>query len=258
MQRLAMIPLAAALTLALAAPGFAQAPAAGGSTPAKAPAPAADRVPAPAQAHPPAAAPASPAVPATPAEPSLQSQLEANNTHLQTNKKFEVIKAKGAMTSAQARAKADTKLGAAAKKADANAASKGEATVAARLAAEFGMTADDLSAERQSLGCPWGELMIAHSLRAMSTTEISVPDLLELRKDTGWGQIAAGLGLKLGEAVGAVQAEERVAAGLAEPDGKVAAIPPGTRARGSSRSAAGTAAQGSQTAAQAGGVKDKP
>jgi hypothetical protein len=254
-----MIPLAAALTLALAAPGFAQAPAAS-STPAKAPAPATDKAPAPApaQAYPPAATPASPAVPATPATPSLQSQLEANSTHLQTNKKFDVIKAKGGMTSAQARAKADAKLGAAAKKADADVTAKGEATVAARLAAEFGMTAEDLSAERQSLGCQWGELMIARSLRAMSTTEISVADLLELRKDTGWAQIAAGLGLKLGEAVGAVQAEERVAAGLAEPDGKVAAIPPGTRARGSSKSAAGTAASGSQTAAQAGGVKDKP
>jgi hypothetical protein len=253
-----MIPLAAALTLALAAPGFAQAPAAS-STPAKAPAPTTDKAPAPAQAYPPAATPASPAVPAVPAAPaapSLQSQLEANSTHLQTNKKFEVIKAKGGMTSAQARAKADAKLGTAAKKADADVTAKGEATVAARLAAEFGMTAEDLTAERQSLGCPWGELMIARSLRAMSTTEISVADLLELRKDTGWAQIAAGLGLKLGEAVGAVQAEERVAAGLAEPDGKVAAIPPGTRAHGSSKSAAGTAASGSQTAAQAG--KDKP
>ena len=54
------------------------------------------------------------------------------------------------------------------------------------------MTAEDLTAERQSLGCPWGELMIARSC-AMSTTEISVADLLELRKDTGWAQIAAGL-----------------------------------------------------------------
>jgi hypothetical protein len=255
MQRLAMIPLAAALTLALAAPGFAQAPAASGSTQGKAPAPATDKAPAPtpAQAYPPAAAPA---VPAAPAEPSLQSQLDANNTHVQANKKFEVIKAKGGMTSAQARSKADAKLGAAAKKADADVTAKGEATVAARLAAEFGMTASDLLAERQSLGCSWGELMIARSVRAMSTTEISVADLLELRKDTGWAQIAAGLGLKLGEAVSAVQAEERVAAGLAEPDGKVAAIPPSTRTRGSSKSAAGTAASGSQTAAQAG--KDKP
>jgi len=257
MQRLAMIPLAVALTLALAAPGFGQTPAASGQAQGKAPAPTADKAPAPAQVVPPPAAPATPA-PAAPASPSLQSQLEANNTQHQANKKFEVIKAKGAMTSAQARARADTKLGAAAKKADASVAAKGEATVAARLAAEFGMTAEELSAERQSFGCSWGELMIARSLRAMSTTEVSAGELLELRKDTGWGQIAAGLGLKLGEAVGAVQAEERVAAGLVEPDGKVAAIHPSTRSRASSKSAAGGAASGSQTAAQAGSVKDKP
>jgi hypothetical protein len=255
MQRFAMMPLAAALTLALAAPGFGQAT--GASPPASPQAPSASG---PAQAKPaqtagqaPASTQATP--PAAGTEPqgesSLQRQLEANSTQLQTHKKLEVIKVKGGMASAPARAKADAKLDAAAKKADADASAQGEAAVAARLAAEFGMSAEDLSSEHQSLGCSWGELMIARSLRAMSTTEVSVPQLLELRKDQiGWAQIAAGLDLKLGEAVAAVQAEERVAAGLVQPDGKVAAIHEGTRAHRSGRT--GSAAAGGQTAAQAG------
>jgi len=259
MQRLAMMPLAAALTLALAAPGFGEAPGASvqGKAPAQSPAQtSADKAAAPTQ---PAQTQANPSTaPTEPAQRSLQSQLEANNTQLQTHKKLEVIKVKGAMASAEARAKADTKLGAASKKTDADVTTQGDATVAARLGAEFGVSADELATERQSIGCAWGELMIAHSLRAMSTTEVSAAQLFELRKEQiGWAQIAAGLGLKLGEAVGAVQAEERVAAGLAEPDGKVAAIHETTHAHKSSRSGAGVAAAGSQTAAQAGG-KVKP
>lgn len=261
MQRFAMMPLVAALTLALAAPGFGQATSASGQAQGKAPA----SNPTPMQDKTPAVTPATPAVPAapsaqteSPATPSLQSQLDANNTHLQTHKKLEVIKVKGAMASAQARAKADTKLGAASKKTDADVTTQGDATVAARLGAEFGVSAEELATERQSLGCSWGELMIAHSLRAMSTTEVSATQLFELRKEQiGWAQIAAGLGLKLGEAVGAVQAEERVAAGLAEPDGKVAAIHEATHTHKSSRSGAGVTAAGSQTAAQA-GAKVKP
>lgn len=256
MQRFAMMPLAAALMLALAAPGFGQATSAGGQTEGKAPAPTQDKAPAPTQANPPAAQTESPA------QPTLQSQLEANSTQLQTRKKLEVIKVKGSMAPAQARAKADAKLGAAAKKADADAAAQGEATVAARLGAEFGMSAEDLTSERQSLDCSWGQLMVAHSLRAMSTTEVSAVQLLELRKDgIRWAQIAAGLGLKLGEAVGAVQAEERVAAGLAQPDGKVALIHEGNREHPSKRAGASVAATGSQTAGQTGSggvVKDKP
>ena len=258
MQRFAMMPLVAALTLALAAPGFGQATSASGQAqgkaPAQSPAQGQDKAPAMSPAAPAAAPAATPAAPAeSPATPSLQSQLDANNTQLQTHKKLEVIKVKGAMASAQARAKSDAKLGAAAKKTDADASTQGEATIAARLGAEFGVSAEELTTERQSLGCSWGDLMIAHSLRAMSTTEVSATQLFELRKeDVGWGQIAAGLGLKLGEAVSAVQAEERVAAGLIEPDGKVAAVHEPTRAHGSSR---GAAAAGSQTAAQAGKVK---
>jgi len=255
MQRFAMMPLAAALTLVLAAPGFGQGPGASGQAPsasaqaqAKAPAPSEDKAPAQTPANPAAAQPA------PPAPSSLQSQLEANSVHLQSHKKLEVIKVKGGMASAQARSKADAKFEAAAKKADADASAQGEAKIAGRLGAEFGMTAEELTTEREALGCSWGELMIAHSLHALSTTEVSVAQLFELRKDnTGWGQIAAGLGLKLGETVSAVQAEGRVAAGLAKPDGKVAATRAGAKG--------GAVVAGEQTAAQAGagaGVKNKP
>ena len=252
MQRIPIIPLAAALTLALAAPGFGQGTGSTGQAEGKAAAPAQDKAAAPAQEKAPALQTESQG------QASLQTQLDANRTDFEGHKKLEAIKVKGAQTSATARSKAETKLDAAAKKADADAGAQGEAKVASRLAAEFGMTAEELTVERQTLGCSWGELMIAHSLRAMSTTEVSVAELFQLRQDgTGWGQIAAGLGLKLGEAVSAVRAEGQVAAGLAKPDGKVAATHQAARAGAATRAGARVGAGTAQVGAGV-GVKIKP
>ena len=94
MQRLAMIPLAAALTLALAAPGFAQAPRrqlhAGSG-----PAPTTDKAPHRPRRIPrrPRPRPGGPGGPGGSAARASRASSEANSTHLQTNKKFEVIKA---------------------------------------------------------------------------------------------------------------------------------------------------------------------
>jgi hypothetical protein len=198
------------------------------------------------------------------AEADAQAQASANAV-LEAHKTLTAVKDKGAKVSADARAKADAKLKATAAKTDQEASSGGDARVAARLAAEFGTTADALMAERQALGCSWGELMIAHCLDANTNTEITVSQIFELRKEgTGWGQIAAGLGLKLGDAVSAAQAEARVATGLSKPDGKVAVIHgEGARAGlGANAGAnAGLNAGGAQAAARAGagvGVKIKP
>jgi hypothetical protein len=240
--------MALAFTAALAAPGYGQT--AGGSVQGQAQSSGQAELQAP------------------PAEAAAQAQAQAQaraETQLEARQTLEAIKAKGAKVSAAARSKAEAKLAAVAKKTNEEASAKGDATVAGRLAAEFGMTAEQLMAEHQSVGCSWGELMIAHSLQANSTTEVTAAQLLELHQEgTGWGQIAAGLGFKLGEVVSAVQAEGRVAAGLAKPDGKVAVIHgPGARAGVGAQAGAnaGVQAAGTQAAARAGvgvGVKIKP
>ncbi|HEY3215524.1 MAG TPA: hypothetical protein VGK93_03430 [Candidatus Eisenbacteria bacterium] len=135
----------------------------------------------------------------------------------------EDIRNKGAKVSADVRAKAEAKLTASATVVD-NEATKGEETVASRLAAEFGMTGEALAAEKTQLGTSWGQLMIAHTLMANATTQLTCQQLLDMRSDMGWGQIAAGLGLKLGDAVSAVSSEGRVASGRVRADGKVAVI----------------------------------
>jgi hypothetical protein len=172
------------------------------------------------------------------------------------------VKDKGAKVSADARAKAEAKLEASAKRADDEATAQGDAKVAGRLAAEFGMTADQIMTEKKDLSTSWGQLMIAHSLAANSKTDLTVEQLMDMRKDMGWGQIAAGLGLKLGETVSAVHAESQVATGAAHADGKVAVIHgEGARAGlgiGAGANAAGGAAHGAANAGVGAGIKIKP
>lgn len=159
------------------------------------------------------------------------------------------IETKGAKVSAKSRAQTDAKLEAAMKSVDAE-GDKAEAKVAERLAGEFGTTADAMIQERSELGTSWGNLMIAHTLAANTATDVTAAQLVTLRKDgMGWGQIAAGLGLTLGEVVSAVNAESRVARGLLAADGKVAvARGPGAKVQ------AGAGVRGN-AASQAGGAK---
>ena len=104
------------------------------------------------------------------------------------------------------------------------AASKGDQTVASRLGAEFGMTADALIAEKGTYQTGWGELMIAHTLlTSAKTTGVTLDNLFEMRRNgLGWGQIGHGLDLRLGGVVSAVNAESRVAIGAAKADGRPA------------------------------------
>ena len=133
------------------------------------------------------------------------------------------IAEKGAKVSAKTRAKAEAQLTTAASEVNGTAEKQGEAKVATRLASEFGGTGEAMIAERQNLDASWGDLMIAHTLSANSKTDITTSQLIEMKKDgTGWGQIAAGLGLELGSVVSGVNTEGRVASGLARADGKVA------------------------------------
>jgi hypothetical protein len=159
------------------------------------------------------------------------------------------IETKAEKVSAKSRARAEAKIDATAKEVDAE-GEQGEAKVASRLAAEFGMTSDDLIAEKNATGASWGGLMIAHTLAANTTTSVTVADLVTMHEDgMGWGQIAAGLGLNLGEAVSAVQAEGKVASGTLKADGKVAV------AHGLGAKAGLGLGVKANTASQAGGAK---
>lgn len=112
-------------------------------------------------------------------------------------------------TVASAKTRATTRLEAAARKADQAAASKTEAQMAGRLAANFGTTPQVVLEEKVLTGASWGELMIAHSLAvdARGDAQATAVNLAMLHEaGMGWGAIAAGLGLSLGHAVQAAKA----------------------------------------------------
>lgn len=140
------------------------------------------------------------------------------------DKQVETIRRRGAAVSKSARDKAEAKLRQIVGKVDAT-AQQGEERVATRLATQFHTTAQAMMDEKTQFGCGWGELMIAHTLAASSNADISLQTLFQMHADgMGWGQIAAGMGFNLGDAVHAARAEARVAEGDAKADGKVAVM----------------------------------
>ena len=157
--------------------------------------------------------------------PADQASAEADaRAKAEARARLDAIVQRGARVSAKARANAESKLQATAKQVDAHAATAGDQRIAERFAAEFGMSTEAVLVEKQSLGASWGELMIAHTLLANAGSEITIEQLFEMRQEGGWGVIAAGLGLRLGEVVSAAKAESRVALGLARADGKVTQV----------------------------------
>jgi len=135
------------------------------------------------------------------------------------------IRDEGKKVDAKADQKATTALDAASNDVEKNVTSDGDAKVAERLAAEFGSTPDALLSEKNDLKTSWGQLMIAHSLLANGTTDLTAKQIFDLRGEgMSWGQIANGMGLRLGEVVKAAKEEARVAKGLSKPDGKVAVV----------------------------------
>lgn len=161
-----------------------------------------------------------------PAQLNATTQATANATAQVDAKQLrERLEKRAAKVSEQARAKAQTQLTATVDQVNQNSASDGEATVATRLATEFGMSPEAIVDERKSLDVGWGQLMIAHTLAANSNSGVTVEQLVAMNKDgMGWSQIAAGLGLQLGSVVSSVNAESRVAHGLEKADGRVAVM----------------------------------
>ena len=102
---------------------------------------------------------------------------------------------------------------------------KGQTTMVARLAAEFGVSTESFLDQKAEHGLTWGELVVAHTLLANSGTKVTLADLVTLRRDgLSWGAIAFGLQFHMEDFEDAIKAEGRVAMGLSKPDGKAAPI----------------------------------
>ncbi len=196
MSRKVLFTMIAILSLVLA--GVAMAQSGGGTDPG-----AATQVQ---QQTPPDATPATQA--ATPATDATQS-----------------IREKGAKLSAKESKSIDAKLEATGKSVDAAATKSGDQVVAGRLAKEFGTTADAMMQEKSQFNVGWGQLVVANTLMANSKTPVTLQQLFDMRNSgMGWGQIAHGMGFKLGDVVSASKSEASVATGKSKPTGKVAMI----------------------------------
>lgn len=124
-----------------------------------------------------------------------------------------------------ARRDIDKRIGITVERINKEATTKGQAKVAARLAAEFGTTEEALLDQKAEHGLSYGELVIAHTLLANSTAGVTLVDLMDLRSEgLGWGAIAYGLRFHMEDFEDAIKAEGRVAMGLTKADGKAAVI----------------------------------
>ncbi len=153
--------------------------------------------------------------PATPATEAATPATDATQS----------IREKGAKLSAKQSKNIDAKLEATEKNVDAAATKSGDQVVAGRLATEFGTTADAMMQEKSQFNVGWGQLVVANTLMANAKTPVTLQQLFDMRSSgMGWGQIAHGMGLKLGDLVSASKSGASVATGKTKPTGKVATI----------------------------------
>lgn len=169
--------------------------------------------------------------------------------------RLKAIRDRAAKMPAADREEIEKKLEGNAKDVDVEAVTSGDATVADRFAAEFGVTAEALLAERTQYNVGWGEVMIAHTLLANAPSGTTIDQLYTLHGEgMGWGQVAFGMGLRVGSVAAAMKTETMVARGNMKADGKAAKI--GTNARVASTDGAharpGTARAGAATNAAVG------
>lgn len=156
---------------------------------------------------------------------SDQANAQASTAAATANARLAAIRTRALTASKKDQDRIEPKLDATKSSVDREASAKGDNVIAGRLADEFGLTSDALLAEKTQFKTGWGDLMIAHALLANAKTDITMSDLFQMHTDgMGWGQIANGLDLRLGDLVSAVASEGRVATGHAKADGKVAAI----------------------------------
>jgi hypothetical protein len=220
---LGVLTLAAGIALAEETktdPAATQAPA-GQTTPSATPATPADQTTAPAT---PNATPATPDPKATPV-PIPSGDPAAAQAAAAAADPLTQIRDQGKKLDASADKKASAAIEAAVNDVEKNVATDGDQKIAERLAGEFGVSVEMLTAEKAALKVNWGQLMLARTLLANSSTELSTRQLFDLRNEgMSWAQISSGMGLKLGEVLNAAKAEAKVAKGLSKPDGKVAVV----------------------------------
>ncbi len=94
---------------------------------------------------------------------------------------------------------------------------RGQATMAARLAAEFKLTEESVLDEKAEYSLNWGEYTIAHTLLANSPAGLALADLVQLRQEGfSWGAIAFGLQFHMEDFEDMLKAEGKVAMGLSK------------------------------------------
>lgn len=158
--------------------------------------------------------------PAEAAPPPAQAQAAAPSAA------YLAARERGKSAAAKETASIDKQLTTVAKQVDDQATRSGDATVAGRLASDFGVSSDALLAEKARYNVGWGDLMIGHTLASNTLTGVTIDEVMTMRTTDamGWGQIAGGLDLKLGSVVSAMKSESKVAGGSSRADGKPAKI----------------------------------
>jgi hypothetical protein len=144
----------------------------------------------------------------------------------QAKPELEAIRTRAKTLSAKQIEASEPKVDAEIKNVNTEAAKEGS-KVPDRLAKQLGMTTDALAAEKAQFNAGFGELMIAHLLLSneKSTSTVTLADLFKMHEDgMGWGQIAHGMGLKLGDLVSAARSEGRGATGKGKVDTKTPRI----------------------------------
>ena len=141
-------------------------------------------------------------------------------------RKIDSIEKRGEDVSAAVRLRFEPRVAALAQQVDLE-GDANSAALAERLASEFSTRPATLVSEHLSCGGSWGDVMIAHTLRANVRFPITVAQVYALHRDgMGWTMVAHGLGLGVEPFVAAVENESQVAIGQSRPDGKVPAIGP--------------------------------
>lgn len=176
-----------------------------------------------AQAQTTTAPPTDPAPPAA-VQPAEQAAPQAADATAKANEKLAKIRERGATLDLNERQSFEERLEKEKQVIDLEGTSKGDATVAERLAGDLGVSAEVLTAEKAQYQTGWGDLTIAHLLKS-NVPDVTLDGLFQLRKEgQGWGQIAHGLDLKLGPLLSAVKSQGKVATGQEKADGKPASL----------------------------------
>ncbi|HET7903153.1 MAG TPA: hypothetical protein VFM17_01195 [Candidatus Eisenbacteria bacterium] len=212
-----------------------------------------------AQAQTTTAPPTDPAPPAS-VQPAEQAAPQAADATAKANEKLAKIRERGATLDLKQRQSFEERLDKEKQVIDLEGTSKGDGTVAERLAGDLGVSADVLAAEKLQYQTGWGDLTIAHLLMG-NGTDVTLDQLFLLRKEgQGWGQIAHGMDLNLGQLLSAVKSQGKVATGQEKADGKMASIRGQEMKAEAKAKAAEAKAKGAEksAAAKSGAMKQAP